>query len=111
MGDNDELHNTPIWVMEFARDLAMLDGSQTPTFTHFNMTDFSDCSEQIPAVDALKFYDFIKKNVVQSGFADFSAHRCREISMVAARRQSKLVTDIHWLNSCLSVNVVPSEVA
>ena len=98
----------PKWVMEFARDLVMLDWSQTPAFTQFKMTDFSDFTEQIPAVNALGFYDLIKKNVIQSGFADFSAHRCREISMVAARRQCKLVADIHWLNRCLSVNVVPS---
>ena len=94
--------------MEFAGDLVMLDWSQTPAFTQFKMTDFSDFTEQIPAVDALGFYDLIKKNVIRSGFADFSPHRCREISMAAARRQCKLVADIHWLNRCLSVNVVPS---
>ena len=94
--------------MEFAGDLVMLDWSQTPAFTQFKMTDFSDFTEQIPAVNALRLYGFIKKNIIQSGFADFSAHRCREISMVAARRQCKLVADIHWLNRCLSVNVVPS---
>ncbi|WP_114993399.1 hypothetical protein [Synechococcus sp. UW179A] len=66
------------------------------------MTIFSDLIDDIPAVEAIDFYER-EKHILMEEIGDIEFYRRRELSMIAARKKRKLILDVHWLNICLAI--------
>ena len=66
------------------------------------MTSCSDIIDNMPAIEAIDFYDR-EKNILMEELGDIDFYRRRELSMLAARRKRKLILDVHWLNLCLAM--------
>ncbi|WP_156486575.1 hypothetical protein [Synechococcus sp. MIT S9504] len=65
------------------------------------MTTFSDFIDNVPATEAIDFYDR-ETQILMEELGDIDFYRRRELSMLAARRKRKLILDVHWLNLCLA---------
>ena len=79
----------------------MLDISEeAASYARRTMTTFSDFIENIPATEAMAFYNR-EEHILRETFGDIEFYRRRDLCMMAARRRRKLILDVHWLNRCL----------
>ena len=67
------------------------------------MTTFSDFIDNLPVTEALSFYD-MEEHILKEQFGDIDSHRRIDLYMMTARRRSKLILDVHWLNRCLEIS-------